>query len=61
MHASCPRGEWRCIMLGLVHDVEIIDGRWHTDDDHNKTQTCVAQIDAELWVGADGTPYVKVA
>lgn len=56
-----PGGEWRCMMLGNAHDVEIIEAGWHTDNNHNQEQTCVSQIDVELWVGADGKPYVKRA
>ena len=25
-------GEWRCLMVGNISDVEIIDGPWHTDE-----------------------------
>jgi hypothetical protein len=56
-----PAGEWRCMMLGNAHNVEIIDGEWRTDDSHNQDQTCVYEIDVELWVGLDGKPYVKHA
>lgn len=54
-------GQWRCMMIGQVQDVEIIEGKWETHAGHNKTQTCVDQIDVELWVGLDGKPYVKRA
>ncbi len=56
-----PGGEWRCMMVGNIHDVQIIDDPWRTGDDHNRTQTCVSQVDVELWVGDDGKPYVKRA
>jgi hypothetical protein len=54
-------GEWRCMMLGNAHSVEVLSGDWRTGASHNQTQTCVDQIDVELWVGSDGKPYVKAA
>jgi len=56
-----PGGEWRCIALANAFDARIIEGPWHTRNDHEETQTCVAQVDLELWVGPDGLPYVKRA
>jgi hypothetical protein len=56
-----PDGEWRCMMLGNARDVKIIEGAWSTGQDHNQTQTCVDQIDVELWVDESGKPYVKRA
>jgi len=56
-----PGGEWRCMMVGNIADVEVIDGEWRSDTNHSQTQTCVDQIDVELWVGLDGKPYIKRA
>lgn len=54
-------GEWRCLMVGNISDVRVIDGGWHSDDNHSRAQTCVDQVDVEVWVAADGKPYVKRA
>jgi len=54
-------GQWRCMIVDQIQRVEVIDGQWKTDHNHNQAQTCVDQIDVELWVGADGKPYVKRA
>jgi len=56
-----PGGEWRCMMVGNIQDVQPINGGWHTDPKHSQAQTCVAQVDVELWVALDGKPYVKRA
>lgn len=56
-----PGGEWRCMMVGNIQDVEIINGDWRTDSNHSRAQTCVDQVDLEVWVTADGKPYVKRA
>ena len=55
-------GQWRCMPIGGIGDVHVLDGPWKTGvNTHQKTQTCVDQVDVELWVGADGVPYVKSA
>ncbi len=54
-------GEWRCMAVANAQNVRIIEGGWRSRQDHEETQTCVAQVDVEIWVGADGKPYVKRA
>lgn len=55
-------GQWRCMPIGGIGDVEMLSGPWKTGvTTHQKTQTCVDQVDVELWVDASGTPYVKSA
>lgn len=56
-----PTGQWRCIPIGGVGNVRVLNDRWRSDPNHNQTQTCVDQVDVELWVAADGTPYIKRA
>jgi hypothetical protein len=56
-----PGGEWRCLRLGGVIGPKVTDGSWSTRHDHEETQTCVAQVDVEVWVDASGQPYVKRA
>ncbi len=56
-----PGGEWRCMMVGNIFDVEELAGSWRTDHNHSRAQTCVDQIDVEMWVASDGMPYVKRA
>ena len=54
-------GQWRCMRIRDILDVSARAGEWHSDPKHSRTQTCVDQVDLELWVGADGMPYVKRA
>lgn len=54
-------GEWRCMMVGNIESADNIDGDWHSDTNHSRAQTCVDQVDVEVWVTADGKPYVKRA
>ncbi|HEX7884600.1 MAG TPA: hypothetical protein VF474_01365 [Phenylobacterium sp.] len=54
-------GEWRCMTIGNIQGVQIAGGGWHTRNDHEETQTCVADVDVEIWVDVYGKPYVKRA
>jgi len=55
-------GQWRCIPVGGISNVEVLGGGWKTGPNtHQKTQTCVDQVDVELWVDESGNPYVKRA
>jgi hypothetical protein len=61
--SGLPRdGQWRCMPIDGIGNVQVLNGPWKTGvNTHQKTQTCVDQVDVELWVGADGKPYVKAA
>ncbi|MFW2078843.1 hypothetical protein ACG94X_14200 [Acinetobacter sp. ULE_I010] len=39
---------WRCIRVNELDNVRIVDGPWHTADNHSRKQTCVDVIDAEV-------------
>jgi hypothetical protein len=56
-----PGGEWRCMTISNIQSVTPVSGSWRTKTDHEETQTCVAQVDVEIWVSASGKPYVKRA
>ena len=43
-----PNGQWRCIWIDNLSDVEVRDGDWHTGSGHSKGQTCVDLIDVEV-------------
>lgn len=43
-----PGGEWRCMDVGQVSNVQLRDGSWHTGATHSKPQTCVDKIAAEV-------------
>jgi hypothetical protein len=54
-------GQWRCMTISNVANLQITNGGWRSNDEHEETQTCVAQVDVEIWVTPDGVPYVKRA
>jgi hypothetical protein len=49
-----PGGQWKCLRLSGVSEVELRDGPWRTGSRHMRRQTCVE--DVELDVNPD-SPY----
>jgi len=41
-------GEWRCMFVDQISDVQQIDGSWRTRDDHSRPQTCIDDVDFEV-------------
>ena len=42
-----PQGEWRCMAIKDIQNVELRIGSWHTGDSHKRPQTCVKRIDVK--------------
>src|SRR5947199_3141038 len=36
---------WRCIRLDKLSEVELIEGRWHTPENHSRPQSCIAFVE----------------
>jgi len=43
-----PQGDWRCLDLAGVTDVQVRAGRWHSGTRHTKTQTCIQFVDVDV-------------
>jgi len=43
-----PGGEWRCLFLSRVSDVQFRDGPWHAGDRHRQPQGCVEIVDLDV-------------
>jgi hypothetical protein len=43
-----PAGEWRCLRIAGMHDVEQREGPWHTGSRHRSAQSCVQEIDLDI-------------
>ena len=44
-----PRhGEWRCLVVANMRDVEERTGPWHAGGSHRKEQSCVADVDLDI-------------
>ena len=41
-------GEWRCLWLDRVSNVELRDGPWHTGKTHKQPQGCVDVVDLDV-------------
>lgn len=44
-----PGGEWRCMFIDEIAEIASRDGQWHTRNDHLQPQTCVDDIDFEVF------------
>lgn len=44
-----PGGEWRCMFVDQITVLETKDGEWHSADSHLRPQTCVEEIDLEVY------------
>jgi len=42
------RSNWRCMNIYELENVRVVDGPWHTADNHSRPQTCVDDIDIEV-------------
>ena len=43
-----PGGNWRCLALPEVSDVELRDGPWHAGSSHRQPQSCVEIVDLDV-------------
>ena len=43
-----PGGEWRCLFLSKVRDLQLRDGPWRTGDSHTQPQGCVKIVDLDV-------------
>ena len=43
-----PNGEWRCLTLSMVSDIELRDGPWVTGGSHSASQSCVEVVDFDV-------------
>jgi hypothetical protein len=42
------KGEWRCLSLAEVHDVQIREGGWYSGPRHTVMQACVDTVDIDV-------------
>jgi hypothetical protein len=51
-----PNGEWRCLRLSEVSDVELRDGPWHSGTGHSATQRCVEDVYVDVNTAVPNQP-----
>lgn len=43
-----PGGEWRCLTLASVTNVQLRDGPWYSGDTHKQPSSCVEVVDLDV-------------
>jgi hypothetical protein len=43
-----PGGQWRCLRLAGVSDIQLRDGPWIAGSSHDRPQGCVAVVDLDV-------------
>ena len=43
-----PQGEWRCLWLSKVSDVQLREGAWFVGASHTRPQSCVEIVDLDV-------------
>jgi hypothetical protein len=52
-HGLEPPGSpnnWRCLFVGSLTKVRVIDGDWYTASNHSRPQTCIDDVDVQAVV-----------
>jgi hypothetical protein len=50
-----PGGQWRCLKLPGVSNVQLREGRWHSGDSHKQPSGCVEVVDLDV---NPNSPYI---
>ena len=56
-----PEGEWRCLYLSQVRDVQFREGPWYVGDKHTRPQHCVRDVDIDINPESPYTPKRSVS
>lgn len=43
-----PDGEWRCMFIDEIQNLNVREGAWHTSGPHTQPQTCVDEVHFEV-------------
>jgi hypothetical protein len=43
-----PRGEWRCLWLSKISNIQLRDGPWRSGSNHSQPQDCVEIVDLDV-------------
>jgi hypothetical protein len=43
-----PQGQWKCLQLSKMSEVELRRGRWHAGSSHKRPQGCVSEVDLDV-------------
>jgi hypothetical protein len=43
-----PGGQWRCMDVARIRNIQTQSGDWHTGFSHLRPQTCIAHVDIDV-------------
>ena len=43
-----PGGQWKCLDLAKMTDVQLRSGQWHAGTSHKRPQVCVDEVDLDV-------------
>jgi hypothetical protein len=43
-----PGGQWKCLFVADMREVEARVGAWHAGTSHRREQSCVAEVDVDI-------------
>jgi hypothetical protein len=55
-----PGGEWRCLWLAEVSEVQLRAGAWHAGTSHSQPQGCVEIVDLDVNSASPYSPHRRV-
>lgn len=55
-----PAGQWKCLRLSKVTDVQLRDGPWHAGSSHRRPQLCVKIVDLDVNPSSPYNPQRRV-
>ena len=60
--SGLPRGgEWRCLFVSEVGDIQLRDGPWISGSRHTQPSTCVEEVDLDVNPDSPYRPKRKIA
>jgi hypothetical protein len=39
---------WRCLAVENLNQVQLLDGPWHTAENHSRPQTCIEEVELDV-------------
>ena len=55
-----PGGEWRCLFLTEVADIQLHDGQWVSGSRHTQPSSCVEEVDLDVNPASPYRPKRKI-
>ena len=52
-------GNWRCLALELLSEVEFLDGAWQTADHHSRPPTCIEEVELDVDAYPEPVPPIQ--